>query len=234
MEAAALAVAAGALTTLTGLGGGHLLLLSLSALWDPLLALTVTAPALLVGNLHRLALFRASVDWRVALGVAAGALPGSVVGGLLATRLPPRLLFGLMAVVTAIAVARAAGRWRLTVPRALLVPAGAVAGVVTAGGGGMGLLVAPLLVSAGLAGDRYVGTAAVCAVSAHVGRLSAYSASGLVDARTLLWASGLAVAITVGNTLGRALRTRLAEGMKRRVELAALVVAAGLAVAGAT
>ena len=50
-----LGVLAGALTTVAGLGGGMLLIYALAALGDPHVALAATAPALLVGNLHRLA-----------------------------------------------------------------------------------------------------------------------------------------------------------------------------------
>ena len=50
---AALGTIAGILTTLAGQGGGLFLLLAIAALVGPHEALAITAPALLLGNLHR-------------------------------------------------------------------------------------------------------------------------------------------------------------------------------------
>src|SRR5438045_2862535 len=57
----ALGIASGILTTLAGQGGGMALLLACSALFGPRFAIALTTPALLLGNLHRAALFRAAV-----------------------------------------------------------------------------------------------------------------------------------------------------------------------------
>src|SRR5690349_10895588 len=76
-----LGLLAGALTTVAGLGGGMLLLLALATLGEPHEALAVTAPALLVGNLHRLWMGRRELDRETALPLVAGALPGALVGG---------------------------------------------------------------------------------------------------------------------------------------------------------
>lgn len=61
-----LGLIAGALTTLAGLGGGLMLVGTLSLLYDPRLALAITAPALLVGNLHRATMYRTFIDVGVA------------------------------------------------------------------------------------------------------------------------------------------------------------------------
>src|SRR5688572_1452872 len=53
-----LGIAAGFLTTVAGMGGGLLLVTALAVVWGPHVALPVTSLALLVGNLHRLALYR--------------------------------------------------------------------------------------------------------------------------------------------------------------------------------
>src|SRR4051794_19686783 len=83
---------AGTLTTLAGQGGGLFLLLVLAALLGPHQALAITAPALLLGNLHRAALFRESIDKSVAVRVIAGAVPGAFVGGILARVIPAWVL----------------------------------------------------------------------------------------------------------------------------------------------
>jgi uncharacterized membrane protein YfcA len=227
-----LGILAGILTTIAGLGGGILLQVALSLVVGPRLALAITAPALLVGNLHRAILYRAHIDRAVARSFVIGALPGSVVGGLAAVVLPTWAMQGLMVAMAALAVSRHFGWWRWKPSAAVMVPAAAGIGAVSATSGGAGLLVSPLMLSAGLSGERYVSTVAVSAVAMHVGRFAAYSVGGLVSAHTLGLAAGLTVAILVGNTVGARLRTSISATLAPRIELGVLGVATALALAG--
>ncbi len=230
----ALGVVAGLLTTVTGMGGGMLLLLALSVLWDPWAALAATAPALLVGNTHRAWMYRAAIERRIALAIAGGGLPGSFLGGLFITEVPAGVLHVMMAAMVGLAAVKVLGGLRLQVSARLLLPVGAINGAVTAGAGGAGLLTAPLLMSAGLSGEAYVATAAVCSLSMHAGRLAAYGAADLVTPALLAWSVGLALAITLGNALGHRIRARVDAALSRRLELGALLTAAGLALVGVT
>ncbi len=225
-------VLAGVLTTVAGMGGGMLLVLALSLAWGPGAALASTAPALLFGNVHRAFLFRRAIDRRVASAFALGALPGSLAGGLAATAIPEGVLRWLMIGMTALAVARAAGLVRFRPPAASLVPAAAGVGAASATTGGAGLLASPLLMATGLTGDAYVATGACAAVSMHVGRIAAYGAGGLFTRSIVLGAAVLAAAILAGNLLGRRLRRHVPAAASTRIELAALVGSAALAVVG--
>jgi uncharacterized membrane protein YfcA len=110
LEVVALGLVAGTLTTLTGAGGGVFLIVALSLLLGPHVALAASAPTLLVGNLHRLALYRTEVNGETARKVILGALPASIAAGLLAVSLPAVVLQSLFLGVTLFAVARATGR----------------------------------------------------------------------------------------------------------------------------
>jgi uncharacterized protein len=227
-----LGVAAGTLTTVAGLGGGMVLLLALALIWDPARALACTAPALLVGNLHRLWLFRDSVD-RQRLGTFAfGAIPGSIAGGLVAVAIDARLIHGILVAMTLVAVGRSLLRatWQLPAPG--LVPAGAVVGALTGTAGGAGLLVAPVLLSSGLSGATYIATAAGCAVSMHAGRIVGYAAGGLFTLELLALAALTTVAIMAGNLLGKRLRPWLERLPQNLIEHAVLVTCVALAVLG--
>jgi uncharacterized membrane protein YfcA len=228
----ALGVLAGALTTIAGLGGGVLLVVVLALLWGPTGALATTALALLVGNAHRVWLFRAAVDVPVGRRLVAGLFPGALIGALLAVEVPEVVLRILIAVVVGLALARALSRSELTLPRAAVAPAAVVVGLLTATAGGAGLLLAPLLLASGLEDDRYVATAAFGAMVTHVGRVIGYGAGGLIDVRTLALAGGLAAALIVGTLLGRAARRRLDPAQRRRVELGTLAACGALAIAG--
>jgi len=229
----ALGILAGLLTTVAGLGGGMLLLLALAFVRGPQAALAVTAPALLLGNLHRALLFRRTIRLPVALPLVLATLPGSLLGGLLLPVLPGRWVHAIMVVMTALAVARSLGWWRWTPSPAALAPAGFGIGALAATSGGAGLLLAPLLLATGLTGEAYVATGAAVAVAMHLGRVLAYGAGGLLAHDTLGDSAVLAVALLLGNALGQQARSWIPDTLGGRLEMATLVVSVLLVVAGA-
>lgn len=227
-----LGVLAGGLTTVAGMGGGVMLVLALSLVASPVEALAITSPALLIGNLHRVAVGRRAIDRAVARPFVLGALPGSLLGGLVAVAVPPALLQALLLLTTAMALARALGWWSFRPRAAALVPAGAAIGAAAATTGSAGLLVAPLIHAAGLTGARYVATTSAAAVSMHLSRILAYGVGGHVTAATLLGSAALALAILVGNGAGELVRRRLTARAAVRLELAVLLACVALALAG--
>ena len=229
---AALGLGAGVLTTVAGMGGGVLLVLALSLASDPRTALVATAPALLLGNLHRFWMFRRQVAWRVARPFLAGALPGSLFGGLLLPHISATVLGWLMLVMTALGVAKALGAWKWTPPAAAIAPASFAVGGIAATAGGAGVLAAPLLMATGLTGLPYIATGAAGAAAMHVGRMMSYGASGLFTRTTVEYAAVLAATILTGNLAGRWLRARMGEALSGRVEVASLAACVALAVVG--
>jgi uncharacterized membrane protein YfcA len=225
----ALGVMAGALTTVAGMGGGLLLLLVLSLVWDPATALACTTPALLAGNVHRAILCRHAVRWPIASRFSAGGLPGGIAGALFAAAVPTSVVGWLMAATTGLSILRAALSPRVTVPPVFMAPAGFAIGALTGAAGGAGVLAAPIFLSAGLAGEAYVGTSAACAAVLHVARLVGYGASGLYAGESLGSAVVLGIAILAGNQLGHAARgftRRWPEGLVEHVVLAASAILA--------
>jgi uncharacterized membrane protein YfcA len=188
-------VFAGALSTVAGLGGGLLLLLSLALVWDPARALACNGPALLIGNLPAMRVSRAA--GRIGWAFSIGALPGSVAGGFLVVAIQPAFVHATLLVITALSVLRCVLRieWRLPTPG--LAPAGAIIGTLTGASGGAGLLVSPLMLASGLQGTAYVATVAGCAVTMHMGRLVGYTAGGLFDRELCALAALATLAILV-------------------------------------
>ena len=233
----ALGLAAGALTTVAGLGGGQLLVLALAALTTPHQALLLTAPALLVGNVHRGAMLRAHIVWPTALAFSLGAIPGGFFGGLVASALPAWVVHVLMGVMTLVAVVRAfAGKRAIPVsriPPVALVGGGFVLGAVCASSSGAGLILAPLLLLTGVGGRSYVATAAICAAVLHGGRLLGYAAGGMLDVGSLLPSAGLAAAIIAGNVLGERYRRSIPARLEPWIEQGTLVACVTLVVVGA-
>ncbi len=229
----ALGLIAGAMTTIAGAGGGVFLIVTLSLLIGPHATLATTAPTLLVGNVHRVLLYRKRVVWRTALPVIAGAVPGSLAGGVLAMSLPQGVLRVVFVAVAAYSIARALDLAAVVPARALLGPAGAVVGLLSAMGAGAGLLLCPIMMAMGLTGEAYVATSAAVAMTTHAGRLSGYFARGFVTHEIWSYAAVAAVSVVAGNLVGDRLRPLL-DGPRRTamVERGALAVCAILAVAG--
>lgn len=230
---AALGAIAGILTTLAGQGGGLFLLLATSVLLGPHAALAITAPALLLGNLHRAVLFRKHIQRALAARMIAGAVPGAFIGGLLAGVTPAWVLQVMLVGLTLLSLARALKWLRFDVPRWGLGPAGLVIGGMTGTAGGAGVLFAPVLLSTGLTGAAYVGTLSTIAFATHVGRVVAYASNGVFSRELAVPTLVVALAITAGNAVGERVRTSLPSRITTGLEYGLLVVCVGVSLAGA-
>lgn len=227
-----LGLAAGGLTTVAGLGGGMFIVLVLSLFGPPAVALAVSSPALLVGNLHRAILFRRKVDRGAALRFGVAALPASAAGGLLLPHVPELALRAVFAVVAALGVGMAVRKIELRAPRWALTPAGAGVGLLTGTSGGAGVLVAPSLLAIGLSGEAFVATGAALSLAMHTGRIAAYGAGGLFTAERALAAAALAIGLVAGNAAGKRLRAKVPEGWEPRIEASVLAIVSALAALG--
>ncbi|MDQ3036796.1 MAG: sulfite exporter TauE/SafE family protein [Myxococcota bacterium] len=224
---------AGALSTVSGMGGGILLVVALSLALGPHAALATTAPALLAGNLHRLWLYRPALDRRIAGIFVIGALPGALIGGLLSAGLPERALSWILLGVTGFALGRAVGLFQWKPPAHAYLPVAFGAGVLAASSGA-GILVSPMLVAGGLTGEALIATGAAAAAVMHVGRIGGYGLAGLFGGAALGVSLFLGAGILAGNGVGRRLRDRLGEARCMRVTYAVLVASVLGAIAGIT
>ncbi len=223
---------AGVTTTTLGAGGG-IALLALLSLFRPLEeAMVASSIALLFGNLHRAWLFRHALQWRRLAGCLVGVFVGSLVGGLLAAKLPEA--FVRIAILVALLASAFAKRQRLSrsYSAVALFGIGVVLGGITALSGGIGILFAPLLLSMGLAGDRYVAAGVMLSVVAHVARLTAFGANGWLQAEAILLALRIGLGLYAGNLAGRAVRKWFTQASLARFEFYALMVVGGLALFG--
>ncbi len=229
---AALGLGAGALTTVSGMGGGLLMVFVLSLVMGPKAALVVSAAALLVGNLHRVWLYRVDVDRPVVRRLLIGLVPGTLVGAWLAGGLSDNVIRVVMVVAALAALARAVSGVRWTLPGASLTPAAAVVGFFAATAGGAAAMLGPMMLSSGLSGQRYLAVTGVGATAMHTVRIGGYGAVGLWHAAYLPLVAALAASVLVGNLIGRRLRDVVPERAGSALEVITPVVCAGLAVAG--
>jgi hypothetical protein len=230
IEIVGLGIVAGILTTVAGMGGGLLLIVSLGALHGPHFALAVTTPALLVSNCHRAFLFRSSIDRGVARAFAVGAIPGTILAGYAVPSVPAIVLRIVLVAATLLALARALKLLSLKPRPSAIIAGGVGVGVLTATAGGAGVLTGPLLQSAGLRGAPYIGTIALCAVALHLGRMLGYGAGGMFSADHVVPMAVLAAALVAGNFAGRRLRAEVDTRTETLVEISALVLCTAVGV----
>jgi uncharacterized membrane protein YfcA len=229
---AALGLVAGALTTVSGMGGGLVVVFVLSVVIGPKAALVVSAAALLVGNAHRMWLYRASVDAAVARRLLLGLVPGTLLGAWLAAGMSDRLISIVMLVAAFVSLGRALTGARWTLPATSLTPAAGVVGFFAATAGGAAALLGPVMLSSGLTGRHYLAVTAVGATAMHTVRITGYGLAGMWQASYLPIIGGLAAAILDGNLLGRNLREVVPEKAGNALEVLTPVVCAALAIAG--
>lgn len=227
-----LGISAGILTTLTGFGGGMLLVVILALVWDPVSALAVTSLALLGGNGHRLWLFRGHIDWQLARPFLAGLVPASVLGAWFAVSLPEAVLHATILGMAALAMVRlwVLDTWRI--PAWALGPAGLASGVMGAASGGIGPLIGLVVLSAGASGDVYIATMALASVFMHLGRLLGYGLSGGIMLDTVLAAAYLTGSLVLGNWIGKWLRAQMSQQSLVIIEHATPIVCALFAAIG--
>jgi uncharacterized protein len=224
---AGLGIFGGALTTVAAMGGGIAMVALLSLLVGPHSALATTAPALLVGNVHRAYVYRRELDRKTCAAFALGALPGSALGALYVGALAPAWLNAALIVVTLFALARSRGLVTVEPPTWAWTPFAFAAGLIAAGSGA-GVLVAPALVAGGLTEGALLATSSVIAVTMHLGRITGYGLSGLYQSAELLHSLALALGIVTGNAVGSKLRTWLGREGTDRATQATLWTSLGL------
>jgi uncharacterized membrane protein YfcA len=227
-----LGVLAGLITTVAGMGGGLVLMLGLATIFDPMVALAATGPGLLVGNMHRVWMYRRRVVRSTARRYVVGAVPGAIVGGLLASVAPEDVVRISMLVMASLATAKTVLGLRWDAPSDVMIPGGVAIGFISATSGGGGLLAGPLLLATGLTGRSYVATASVGAVAIHVSRLAGYGAGGVLTKDVLQLGAVLAGCILVGNVLGDRIRRILPPTWGAKLEVGVVFGGLILAVVG--
>lgn len=182
-------------SALTGAGGAILLSFALA----PIVGLGPLVPtvsvAMAVSHAARIGAFRRDIDWRIAGLVLAAALPGCVIGALVYARLDERaiaLTLGLfMLCVVLLRRLKPAEAARLRPGWIALLSFGF--GLVSGGTIGGGILVLPILASAGLAGAALVATDAVIGLALHAAKTAVFGGASVLTGELALL--GLVVGI---------------------------------------
>ena len=205
-----------------------LLSLALAPWLGPASALAVSSPALALGHLHRVHVYRPLIDREIALRFAKAAGPAAVVGGLLAAWVPEWLLALALLGGASLAVLQALGKIPSELGRRGLSWGAAGVGFLAASCGGGGVLLPPTLMSAGLRGRAFVANAACGALVVQCMRIVTYASAGLMASWQLPLILAAGLGLPLGNLLGRRLAVHLDERRTQWATLMTLAIAVAL------
>ncbi|WP_333673065.1 sulfite exporter TauE/SafE family protein [Elioraea tepidiphila] len=223
-----LALAAGAISGLSGFGAG----LMLSAYLLPILGARITVPVLAVAmvltNAGRVWAFRDSLSLRIALPVLAGVLPGALAGayafGALGGAWADLIVGGFL--IVSVVLRRALAGQTLAATPLVLAIGGAATGLLSGITTGAGMLLIPLLLGAGLPARALIATDAFVSGSMHVARVAGYAAGGVLGPALVVLGLALGAATVPGSRAAAWLVARIPP-WKHVVILEGLVVVIG-------
>lgn len=207
----ATALAAATLAGVAGTGGGIILLPVLVSVFGVREAVPMYAVASLVGNLSRVYLNRAVLDFRVCGWFVAGAVPLALLGAWLFTRIPDPGLVRLLGAFLLLSVLarRAHPAFRSGFRTSWFLPIGGAFAVVSAVVGSAGPFLAPFFIAYGLTRGVFIGTEALGTAVMHVAKLSSYQGLGAMSSATWLGGLALAPAMVLGSLAARRVVDRI-------------------------
>lgn len=218
---------AGAITSVVGFGGGLVLVAMLSTVVSPHEVVALTAPVLMLGNVHRSWIFRSEVDPLVLRWFVIGAIPATLAGAMMLPQLPAdglRFAMGLFLVAFVIRETITFNRRRTGLPLPMLGVAGLANGGVSATIGGGGPLSAPFLHAYGLVRGAFIGTESAGSAVVQGLKSLVFAVMGLLTIGHLPASVIAVVSISVGNRAGQSLLMRVSDRLFQRMLLAMLIL----------
>ena len=205
------AVAASTLAAVAGTGGGIILLPLLVSVFGVRDAVPMYAIVQFAGNVCRVVVNRASIDFVVVRWFALGAIPCAVMGAWLFSRMPDTGLMKLLGVFLIVsALARRGSSWLQSGfnPR-WFASIGGLFALISAIVGSAGPFLAPFYLCYGLTRSGFIGTEALGTAFMHVAKLASYQSLGTINPG--LWSKGLILspAMLMGTLLGKRLIDRI-------------------------
>ncbi|MEX0729400.1 MAG: sulfite exporter TauE/SafE family protein [Aquisalimonadaceae bacterium] len=219
---------ASVLHSLTGFGGA----LFLAAMLAPLIgikdAVPVTAAAMIVANVTRVYVFRHDIPWHVVALVVPAAVPGIILGAMLFVGMSDLVVSVLVGAYLVIAViARHVVSRTYHVGPKTLGSVSAVYGLIGGTTFGAGLMLAPFLLGAGIAGVRLVATVAVCGLVLNLLKSVVFGWSAAFGPAVLVTGLGIGLCTIPGTYVGRWLLGRVTATMHTYI-LECLLVLVGI------
>ncbi|MCP4403467.1 MAG: sulfite exporter TauE/SafE family protein [bacterium] len=195
---------------MAGMGGGILLLASISPLFAPSVVIPLHGTIQLSSNISRVVLSNRNVHWKLTSLFVFGSAIGAFAGSQLLVRVPSGKLQCILAIAILVMT------WMPDLKNVPILPGqfvivGALASFLSLFVGAVGPLTAPFFLRANLTKESFVATKASCQIPVHLFKVLAYFATGFV---LTPWLKVLAVVIPfvfLGTWLGKLLLGKVPE-----------------------
>ncbi len=223
---------AATLSGIIGMGGGILLLATMSCFLAHGELVPLHAAVQFVSNGSRVIVFRKNVDWRTVATFTAGAVPGAVIAGVLlwfvgqpgGTEPYLKILIGVY-ILAAVLLPK-----RKKTPNDKTHHGFAALGFVAGAGGivvgAIGPMIAPHFARRNFVKERLIATKAVCQAGMHLLKIPIFALLGTIEfAQFSKLLVAMAAAVVIGTLLGRRLLHGLSPQAFIRLYQVALVMA---------
>ena len=199
------ALATAVLHSVGGFAGALMLAIAVA----PVLGVKATVPivsvAMIVSHASRAWMFRKAVDWGAFRILFFCSFPFIIIGVLTYVELSERavaMFLGCFLLVTLV-LRRVLAGFEITVPRAVVgavaVPYGFLSGMTF----GVGMILAPFMLGAGIVGETLLATVAVMGVTLNVTKTVAFGLSPLLTTELALIGLAIGLCTIPGHALGR-------------------------------
>lgn len=199
------AIATAILHSVGGFAGALLLAIAAAPALGVKVTVPVVAAAMVVSHASRAWLFRRSVDWPAFRILFICAFPFIIAGVLFYVELSEKavaLFLGTFLLVT-LPLRRLLAGFRITVPRSAIGVIAVPYGFLSGASFGVGMILAPFLLGAGLAGETLIATVAVAGVLLNLIKTVAFGLSPLLTTELAMLGVALGLCTIPGHAIGR-------------------------------
>lgn len=219
------------ISTVSG-GGGALLLIPLTS-W---LIGTASAPPVInlgtfIGRPVRLYLFWRDIDWQLVRYYAPSALLGAWLAGFIFSRLDAhwiQLAVGVFLVSTVLQYRFGKVDKTFTMPKAGFIPLGFLVAFISTLVGGLGPVMNPFYMNAGLQKEDLIATKTANAFFVGFAQLGSYTFFGILTAKLWLFGLILGLGAVIGNIIGKRFLANMSVRQFRTALIALMVISGAL------
>lgn len=193
-----------------GFAGALMMAIAIAPAIGVKLTVPIVAVAMIVSHGSRAWLLRNAVDWPALRTIFGCALPFIIAGVVFYVELSERtvaLFLGAMLVIT-LPLRRVLKGMSIRLPRSGLAVVAMPYGFLSGASFGVGLILGPFLLGAGLAGETLVATVAVNGFLLNLLKAIAFGLSPLLTTSTLMVGIGLGLCTIPGHYIGRMILRR--------------------------
>lgn len=220
---------AGILGGVSGFGGGLVLPPFLVPMLGAKAVVPVISVAMLLANSHRLWLYRYHIKFKILAILLASALPMAWLGTLFYANLNAQsvsVILGFL-IVFSVPLRRLAQYHQINVgPLGLTIGSG-LFGLGSGTTTGLGMLLAPIMLGAGLVGPAFLATDAALSTALNLLKIISFGQQSILSSTQFKLGLLLGVAALPGNLIGRSLLRRTSS-QKHKVVIELLIIIGGL------